>query len=74
VLDLDEAVFAIERAAPEGGEGVLCLHNVSSQTRRVALSQTGPWTDLIRNERITRNPDGAITLAPYQVRWITPYV
>ncbi len=61
VLDLDAAVFALWR-----GDQVLCLHNVSAQTR--AVEMRGRWKDLLTGElcEATR----ALTLTPYQVRWL----
>lgn len=61
VLDLEPAVFAVQR-----GEEVLCLHNVSAQTRAVELR--GRWQDLLTGKSC--EAARAVTLAPYQVRWL----
>lgn len=54
LMELDPRVFAVVRETSDGGEGMLCLHNVSNET--VALNAAG---------ELTR----AVVLAPYEVRW-----
>jgi glycosidase len=71
-------VFALLRSAPEGGERVVCLHNVSAQPQLVQfdarVAQLGRVTrliDLIGGARL--RPAGAtfeIKLGPYQVSWL----
>jgi sucrose phosphorylase len=77
IPDLDYRVFAVLREAPDGGERVLCLHNVSAQAVRLALwreqgAPTKEWTELLSQERHAANPTGPVTLSlmPYQVAWL----
>ncbi|WP_216361490.1 sugar phosphorylase [Candidatus Chloroploca asiatica] len=37
IHDLDPAIFAVERHAPDGSQRILCLHNVSATTRQITL-------------------------------------
>jgi glycosidase len=55
LLELDLRVFALERISAAGKERVLCLQNVANE-----LVSVGPTAEL----------KSAITLAPYEVRWI----
>lgn len=64
---LHPAVFALQRTAPDGTESVLCLHNVSAVEARVALP-TGKFSDMLSG--ITYAGPTAVTLVPYQVRWL----
>ncbi len=73
VLALDPAIFALLRTSPDGQSVVAALHNVRDATARIGLSAidgteiTG-WRDLISGESFA--PGAAVTLAPYQVRWL----
>jgi sucrose phosphorylase len=72
------AVFALLRIAPEGGDRVVCLHNVSGQpqpaqldARASQLGRVAGLTDLVDGARL--RPVGAtfrINLRPYQVSWL----
>jgi len=70
-------VFAVLRVAPDGERRVLCLHNVSDQTRHVAVAVTDlgamsdPWLDLLTGEACGLDGDVLpIDLPPYAVRWL----
>ena len=56
VLDLDPRVFAVLRESVDGGDWVLCLHNVSDQSVRVQTQEAGFPT---------------CALAAYETRWLT---
>jgi len=72
VLDVSPAVFAVQRSSPDGGERVLCLHNVSAAAQEVFV----PWTtDVARDilsDAVGLPLDGQLplSLTPYQVRWL----
>ncbi|MDK2980892.1 MAG: glucosylglycerate phosphorylase [Chloroflexota bacterium] len=80
VLRLDERVFALLRRDGQGGEAILCLSNLSSETLRIevdwqervgAAHLGGELRDLISEEKIQLKEDHVqITLAPYQSRWL----
>jgi sucrose phosphorylase len=77
VLTLDEGVFALLRTSPGDGSRVVCLHNVSDQTRTVQLRpdeldlQAGTWRDLISGETVEVGIGGlSLSLAPYAVCWL----
>jgi glycosidase len=55
LLELDSRIFALERISTSGRNRVLCLQNVANEPVSV-----GPTAKL----------KSAITLAPYEVRWI----
>ena len=63
---LSDHVFAVVRASAE--EHVLCLHNVTAQLQTIPLeSQWQTATDLVTAQKAASR---AVTLAPYQVRWL----
>jgi sucrose phosphorylase len=76
VLPLDPAVFSLLRYAPGTDERVLCLHNVSGETRRVDVTigvndRPGLWRDLMSGEVHTFGAWKAmVDLAPYGVCWL----
>jgi sucrose phosphorylase len=76
ILDYGPAFFALERIAPDNGEVILCISNITAQPRKIIPSQqTGALTgdkrarDLIRGE-IDLHENASITLAPYQTCWL----
>jgi sucrose phosphorylase len=71
ILDCGEAVFAVLRMW--GDERVLCLHNVSAEPQTVAVdfAALGGRTAM---DVIGGGVGNAVSLAPYQVRWLKPYV
>jgi glycosidase len=77
VLFLQDAVFALLRASPEGDSHVLCLHNVSDRTQPVQLHlrdldlPPGTWRDLLSAEDYAVGSHGlTVHLPPYGVRWL----
>lgn len=64
ILDMHQAVFALERA--HQAAKILCLHNVSRQPVNLALAE-GYGVNLITEEPITSTE---ITLAPYDILWL----
>ena len=71
VLDLGPSVFALLRSAPNGGQRVLCLHEVAGRSVRLTVSlEEAPQAeprDLLSDNPVTLD---ACHLSPYQVRWI----
>jgi len=79
VIDCGEAVFAVLRLSPDGGERVLCLHNVSGDAWRAEMAwentfdsvpQGGNLTDLISGQRFHLPRGEGLYLRPYQVMWM----
>lgn len=79
VLNLDPAIFAVVRSAPDGSERVLCLHNVTGASETVSLdlaaqglSDAATWCDAVTGQAFSvPSTDLTLTLAPYQVMWLT---
>ena len=74
-LRLDDRIFGLWRQSLDRSQSIFALHNVSAE--RVVISPTEinliaeeDWSDLLTGETIAAET-GEITLAPYQVRWIT---
>ena len=68
VLDVHPAVFALERASPEGDSRVLCFHNVSHRSVSFATSY-GSARDLLTGQLVSISN---LTLEPYQILWAQP--
>jgi glycosidase len=75
VLVLDSRVFAFLRTAPNNGQVVLCVHNISNQTMSLAFEIPGiehaRWVDLTRPARAFVSEYGKtqLDLEPYNVCW-----
>jgi sucrose phosphorylase len=76
VMDLNPAVFAVLRHAPDGKSRALCLVNCSADEQlvqapwRSALGTNNAVRDLITGARL--NVHGpSLELEPYEVRWLT---
>lgn len=78
MLDLNPAVFAIRRTAPDGAARVVALHNVSGRAQAVTLRPAdlggdgaAALTDLVSGRSISWETGGiSLTLDPYQVMWL----
>ena len=79
ILPLHEAVFAVARTSPDGGQCVLCLQNVSGRPVDLSVDldrwdqlPDGRVRDLVGGE-IYRAASGRLdlTLSPYGVRWLS---
>ena len=77
VLDMGEGIFALLRLSPDGSERVLCLHNISDQTRSVRLGSkkifglfAGPLVNLITDQRVDELSTDIVVLQPYQTLWL----
>lgn len=71
----DPRVFGIWRQSLDRRQSIFALHNVSDQvvtvpTTSINMIEDENWVDLLSGEAITHDAP-AITLAPYQCRWIT---
>lgn len=68
IHDFHPAVFAIERASPDGTQRLLALHNVRGETIHIDLpAGFRRWRNLIDGVEDTST---SITLWPYQVAWL----
>lgn len=79
VLTAGDAVFALLRGAPEQGQALLCLHNVSDAPQTLALdgftlglSPGARLSDLLGGTlvEVDRHAMLSLTLAPYQTLWL----
>ncbi|HLF25027.1 MAG TPA: alpha-amylase family glycosyl hydrolase [Anaerolineae bacterium] len=75
VLQGNDSVFAVLRAARLDDDDVLCLHNVSARAQRFATTLPAAnqaAVDLLTGERFNLDGSGRLelTLAPYQVMWL----
>ena len=78
MLDLDPAIFAVVRSAPDGSERVLCLHNVTGAPVEIApdrvaqgLPDGATWRDVLTGQEFSTSSAGLTpALAPYQVVWL----
>jgi glucosylglycerate phosphorylase len=77
-LDFGQEVFSLLRTAPDDGERVLCLHNISKRTQKIQLdfeSIFGPIPrdhrvmDIITGKQLRTRRTSPIHLDPYQVCW-----
>lgn len=74
-ISVSNALFVFRRTAAEPAQTILTVNNISHQTQSFKLpdfpltSGSGIWRDLIANT-IIQEPDGTITLAPYQCVWL----
>jgi sucrose phosphorylase len=78
VLDVSPSVFAVLRTSRDGRERVLCLVNVTAAPQAVAvplgvLGGPGAWRDVLSRRRAEAGGASlALTLAPYDVAWLSP--
>jgi glucosylglycerate phosphorylase len=76
VLRLGRAVFGLVRRTEEGGQPVVCLHNVTDQPQTVALemerlpSAPRMWKDLVSGQGFVLGKRPNLLLQPYQVMWL----
>ncbi|MEQ8258141.1 MULTISPECIES: alpha-amylase family glycosyl hydrolase [Roseovarius] len=73
-LRLDPRLFGVWRQSLDRYQSIFAIHNVSDQTVTVSPDQLNMieddnWRDLLSGEEIDAAAE-AITLAPYQSRWI----
>lgn len=73
VLKFHRSIFALQRTSPEGGEQVICLHNLSTKPVRLGfgLAAIGGRAalDLVSGEPFP-DDQNSIELRPYQFRWL----
>lgn len=72
-LQLDDRLLGVWRQSLDRRQSVFALHNVSEESVEIDAWQLNliddeDWRDLLSGEAVA--PDGRLTLAPYQVRWI----
>lgn len=73
-LTLDDRVLGVWRQSLDRNQSIFALHNVSAETVEIEafalnLIEDEHWRDLLGGEAI--DPNGQITFAPYQCRWIS---
>ena len=77
-LLLEDGVFALLRTSPDGGQRILCAHNVTEEVQVVhlypgdlGLATEDTWSDLLSGEEYAVVGDGLVLeLTPYAVRWL----
>ncbi|MCB1388973.1 MAG: alpha-amylase [Rhodobacteraceae bacterium] len=73
-LQLDDRLLGVWRQSLDRQQSIFALHNVAAETVEIDayalnLIDDEDWRDLLSGERV--QPDGTITMAPYQCRWIS---
>jgi sucrose phosphorylase len=68
VMNLDRAVFSIQRVSPDAQSTILCLQNVSSEKRQLRLPAEFLLAEDILSGQIVRSLQ--LTLPLYQVLWL----
>ena len=75
VLSVAPGVFGLLRTAPEGGEHVVCLHNVSGEYQHLDMEVLAPiskpsqtWHDVISGHSVIMNDN--FSLDPYESVWL----
>jgi sucrose phosphorylase len=71
----NDSVFGVWRQSLDRHQSIFALHNVSNTVQKVShismnLIDDDEWIDLLTGEKIDMMQE-AISLAPYQCRWIT---
>ncbi|MDW3222098.1 MAG: alpha-amylase family glycosyl hydrolase [Paracoccaceae bacterium] len=74
-MPLSDGIFGVWRQSLDRHQSIFALHNVSDQAVDVShmsmnLIDDETWVDVLSGDAIDMTRD-AITLAPYQCRWIT---
>lgn len=77
-LTLDPRIFGLWRQSLDRHQSIFALHNVSAEAVEIPGSQINlieeeHWVDLISGEVIAPGIE-ALTMAPYQCRWITNHL
>ena len=77
IIAAGEAIFGLLRTSPNGGQRVVCLHNLASTPQAVTLDWQGLFTrepaelvDLISGRMHQHESGEAWHLAPYEVNWL----
>jgi len=77
VFDSGNTIFGLLRLSPDGGQRVVCLHNLASTPQALALDwqglfkqEPGKLVDLITGRRQQHRPGEAWLMAPYEVNWL----
>jgi len=77
VLRCESRLFGLLRTAPDGGDRVLCWHNLSPEpmslmVRDEVLVPGRMWTGLLDGAEHWVSPEGTMSLAlrPYEIRWL----
>ncbi|NLX11675.1 MAG: sugar phosphorylase [Chloroflexi bacterium] len=73
VLDLDPALLALRRTAPDGSEQIVALHNVANRTvtlppGALPAEQGALYRDVISG--VAHDPRRALSVPPYGVLWL----
>jgi glycosidase len=78
VREVGAALFCFVRIAPSGDERIVCLFNLSTERREVALSPLDPSLpaagtvrDLLSARRLRLDRQGRLPLAPCHAYWLT---
>jgi len=73
-LQLDDRLLGVWRQSLDRQQSIFALHNVAGEVveldaYNLNLIDDADWRDLLSGEAI--DPQGTITMAPYQCRWIS---
>ena len=77
VLQLGDALFAIERSSPDDTQRLLCINNLTPRPQQVEYGQIGAsageqqWHDLIEGQDHNAVAGGKLTLQAYQTVWLS---
>ncbi len=75
VLDLGPALFALERAAPDDSERVVCIFNMTAKQKEVRLASipsicdASKWRNVIRGKALSAKQK-AFKLRPFEICWL----
>lgn len=80
VLTLEDGLFGIVRVSPDARQRIVCVSNLSSQTREFGLEtiaknyadEDDPWFELIEGAPVMGSGTARRTLEPYASVWLTP--
>ncbi|MBN1537066.1 MAG: hypothetical protein JW908_10065 [Anaerolineales bacterium] len=77
IISGNPAVFAVHRFLEEGKRSILCLHNVSDSPQPIAIDVSPHYhrpfmgiKEIISRQVVVLNKKAALTLKPYQTRWL----
>jgi glucosylglycerate phosphorylase len=77
ILDCGGPVFGLLRISPNGGQRVLCLHNLASTPQSLTLDwqklfrrEPAQLADLITGKPYSPRPGETWRMAPYEVNWL----
>ncbi len=77
ILSLNPAVFSVLRYLEVNDRRILCLHNISDRPQEAVINISPRYNkpfigikDIINRQLLVLNKKAAVTLKPYQTKWI----